>query len=386
MHPPSWAPTLLGDGLTLRAHRAGDTAGIVEQCRDPLTQRWTTVPVPYTGTDAEDFVADCRRWWQDGTRFCFAVEAEGRFAGSVDLRPRGRAALAIGYGVAPWARGRHLAARALLLVLPWAFETLEPEVVLWTAIAGNWTSRRVAWSVGIRTEGTVRGLQEQRGIRLDGWIGSLRRGDPLAPSHPWFTPPVLEGEAVTVRPHAVDDLGAMAQACNDPQTQRWLAQLPTPYTRQDARAHLEEIAEEQAAGRAVFWAVTGPQDRRLVGEIGLWGLAQGESHSAELGYWTHPAARGRGLTARAVRLVARHGLTPRPLGGLGLSRLVIRVADGNEPSHRVAERAGFRRVGRDRQAQVLRDGSAVDLVRYDLLRDDLLSTERGPGRAAGGHA
>jgi hypothetical protein len=27
-------------------------------------------------------------------------------------------------------------------------------------------------------EGTVRGLLEQRGERRDGWIGSLRRGEP----------------------------------------------------------------------------------------------------------------------------------------------------------------------------------------------------------------
>jgi RimJ/RimL family protein N-acetyltransferase len=373
MQPPSWAPTLTGESLTLRALRVEDVIGIVEQCRDPLTQRWTTVPVPFTEADALAFVDDGNRQWRDGTRCAFAIEVDGRFAGSLNVRPQGAGALAVGYGLAPWARGERVSVRALRVLLPWAFETLGPDVVLWTANAGNWASRRVAWSVGFRVEGTVRGLLDQRGIRLDGWIGSIRRDDPLTPAHPWFDPPELAGDGVRLRPHGMGDLAAMAQACNDPSTQRWLPQLPRPYTREDARAHLEEIAEEQAAGRAVFWAVADAQDDRLIGEIGMWGMAQGESRSAELGYWTHPSARGRGLTGRAVRLAAEHGLAPRERAGLGLARLVIRAAVGNVASQRVAERAGFRLTGCDRQAQMLRDGTTVDLLRYDVLRTEIHS-------------
>ena len=370
MHRPSRAPTLAGPGLILRAHGSQDVPGLVEQCQDPRTQRWTVVPVPYTEAAAMEYLAECGRGWREGTEFGFAVEVDGRFAGSVGLRRQGAAGLALGYGLAPWARGRGVTARALQVLLPWAFETLDPEVVLWSAIAGNWASRRVAWSVGVRVEGTVRGLEEQRGIRLDGWIGSVRRGDPLTPAHPWYDPPELTRPGLRLRAHTTDDVPAMAQACNDPATQRWLPQLPRPYTREDARAHLEEIAEEQSAGRAVFWAVTDPHDDRLLGEIGLWGLAQGESRSAEIGYWAHPAARGRGLTGRAVTLAAAHGLAPRDRGGLGLARLVIRAAAGNVPSQRVAVRAGFRPAGCDRQAQLLRDGTCEDLMRYDRVRDD----------------
>jgi RimJ/RimL family protein N-acetyltransferase len=380
MQPPSGVPVLRGDGVTLRAHRADDAPEIVAQCQDPLTQRWTTVPVPYGTDSAREFLLECRRRWAEGSAFAFAIEVDERFAGTVDLRRQGASALTVGFGLAPWARGRGVAARALRVALAWAFDALEPEVVLWSAIAGNWASRRVAWSVGFRVEGTVRGLEEQRGIRLDGWIGSVRRGEPLSPAHPWFVPPLVVGDGVRLRPHTPADVPAMAQACNDPVTQRWLPQLPRPYAPDDARAHLEEIAEEQAAGRAVFWAIADDSDR-LLGEIGLWGIAQGESHSGELGYWAHPAVRGLGLTTRAVRMAARHGLLPRDRGGIGLARLVIRAADGNVPSQRVAERSGFRLTGRDRRAQALRDGSQVDLLRYDVLRDEFRSELAADGAA-----
>ena len=54
--------------------------------------------------------------------------------------------------------------RALRLVLARGFELPGVEVVQWTARVGNWASRRVA---------------ERCGQRLDGWIGSLRRGEPF---------------------------------------------------------------------------------------------------------------------------------------------------------------------------------------------------------------
>ena len=184
---------------------------------------------------------------------------------------------------------------------------------------------------------------------------------------------------MVLRPHRADDVSAMSQACNDPMTQHWLSQLPRPYTRDDARAHLEEIAEEHAGGRAVFWAVTDPVTDRLVGEIGLWGIARGEARSGELGYWSHPAVRGRGLTTEGVRLASRYGLLPRADGGLGLHRMVIRAAEGNTASQRVALAAGFTATGRDRQAELLRDGSVQDLRRYDLLRGEAL---RAPQQAA----
>jgi RimJ/RimL family protein N-acetyltransferase len=184
-----------------------------------------------------------------------------------------------------------------------------------------------------------------------------------SPSDPdWFP-----GQAAA---HRIEDISSMVQARNDVQTQYWLAQFP-PVCREDARAHLEEIAEEQAAGRAVFWALTDPSTDRLIGEIGMWGLARGESRSAELGYWAHPSARGRGLTTEGVRVTSRFALLPRTHGGLGLTRLVIRVAEGNLTSQRVAIAAGFRLTGRDRQAELLRDGTTQDLMRYDILSGEV---------------
>jgi RimJ/RimL family protein N-acetyltransferase len=153
-------------------------------------------------------------------------------------------------------------------------------------------------------------------------------------------------------------------------TRHWLARLPSPYTDDDARAHLEHLSEEAAAGRTLTWAAADPRDDRLLAEVALFGLVD-LGRSCEIGYWTHPAERGRGVMTSAVRLAARHALLPADVGGLGRARAVLRAAERNGASQRVAVRAGFLETGRDRRAEILGDGSVDDLVRFDLLAGEL---------------
>lgn len=370
MHIPPWAPTLTDGVITLRGHHPGDVDAVLAQCSDPQMQRWTTVPVPYRRRDAEDYVRSRRAEWEAGRFLAFAIEHAGTFAGTVDLRPDGQGAAFVGFGLGPWARGRGVMNRALRLALPWGFRALDLDVIHWWAVAGNWPSRRAAWAVGFRVEGLVRGLLPDRGTRQDGWIGSLRNSDSLAPAHPWHTPPVLAAHQVRLRPHRQDDVPRLVEAATDPDTQRWLPALPGEYGPTDAAAHLEDVREQQASGHSLFWAVADPDDDVLCGEIGLFGLAS-TSRSGELGYWAHPQARRRGITTAAVRLAARHALLPQDDGGLGMARLVIRAAEQNLPSQRVARSAGFRRSGLDRCAEPMRDGTLADLIRFELTAADL---------------
>ncbi len=370
MHLPAWAPTLTDGVVTLRAHRPDDADAVVAQCQDPVMQRWTTVPVPYERRHAQEWLASREREWTEGRYLAFAVEAGGIFCGSVDLRPDGEGGASLGYALGPWARGRGLLERALRLLLPWGFATLGLEVVHWQAVAGNWASRRAAWRVGFRVEGTLRSMLAQRGTRYDAWVGSLLRGEALEPSSLWLEAPVLVERRVRLRAYRQTDVPRIVEACNDPGTRHWLARLPLPYTTDDARAHLEHLTEEAAAGRSVTWAVADLDDDRLLGEVALFGLVE-FGRSCEIGYWTHPAERGRGAMTAAARLAARHALLPADVGGLGRARVVLRAAEGNGASQRVAVRAGFLETGRDRQAELLGDGSVDDLIRYDLLAEEL---------------
>jgi RimJ/RimL family protein N-acetyltransferase len=368
---PPWAPTLTDGVVTLRAHREADVPDIVAHCSDPLMARWTRVPRPYTVAHAREFVAGRRAEWESGRELGFAIEHEGRYAGSVDLRPAEGRTAEVGYALAPWARGRGAMTATLRLLLPWAFEHVGLTAVHWRARVGNWGSRRVAWATGFRVEGQVRRSIGAGTHAYDAWVGSLLRGEPMQPAHVWLTPPALIGDRVLLRGHRPDDAQRIVEACADASTQRWLPLIPAPYGPADAVAHLEQLMSEQAVGEALTWAVSDPRSDLLLGEIGVFGLGGGTGRYGEIGYWAHPRARGQGLTTEALRLVARHCLLPLEEGGLGLPRVVVRAARGNVASQRVARHAGFRPAGVDRAGEVLRDGSVQDLLRFDLLPDEL---------------
>jgi RimJ/RimL family protein N-acetyltransferase len=60
--------------LVLSTPVAADIDAITAACQDPLIQRWTTVPSPYTRTDAENFVnAFVTAGWQSATTRTWAI-------------------------------------------------------------------------------------------------------------------------------------------------------------------------------------------------------------------------------------------------------------------------------------------------------------------------
>ena len=58
MRFPQDVPTLTDGVVTIRAHRPDDAPAVLEQCLDPVSRQWTTVPLDYTRADADRFVRD----------------------------------------------------------------------------------------------------------------------------------------------------------------------------------------------------------------------------------------------------------------------------------------------------------------------------------------
>jgi RimJ/RimL family protein N-acetyltransferase len=233
-------------------------------------------------------------------------------------------------------------------------------VVVWPVAVGDWAARRLAWETGFTLRGTVPGWF---GPARDAWLLTLRRDDAREPATTWLECPVLEGGGVRLRPWRGSDAPRIVEACSDERTAHWLGRLPSPYTLADAEAYLEDRRTVLADGRAVGWAVADPATDALLGSIALFDLVP--DRSAEVGYWTHPDARGRGVMTAAVRLAVGHAF-----GDLGLVRVAAFAAVGNAASRHVIERCGFTYIGTERQSVLVREGLA-DHACYDLLATDL---------------
>jgi RimJ/RimL family protein N-acetyltransferase len=198
-------PFALDDGrVHLSTPTLDDVDAVTAACQDPRVARWTVVPSPYSRDDAVEFVTSyVGPGWERGDVLTWGVRESvgptgipgpdgpgpllGMLGLSLDDAPEGQRSAEIGYWTAPEARGRGLMTAAGRLVVDWAFDPEGAGLarLFWQAYLGNWASRRVAWRLGFRVEGAVRGFALQRGVRRDAWVGTLLPGDPREPVEPW---------------------------------------------------------------------------------------------------------------------------------------------------------------------------------------------------------
>jgi RimJ/RimL family protein N-acetyltransferase len=174
-----------------------------------------------------------------------------------------------------------------------------------------------------------------------------------------LTTEVVRTERLVLRPARQDDVDDVFQACQDPESQRWLP-IPVPYTRDDAVAFVAERNEGRAEGRGLLCVIEA--DGRLVGSAGLH-LPQ-SLLGPGVGYWIAPWARGRGYAAEAAAALADWALAH------GAHRVHLLADVANAPSQRVARRAGFREEGRMRAALPYRDRRYGDAVLFSRLPGD----------------
>jgi len=364
---PDGVPILVDPaaGITLRAAGEQDLAAIVEQSRDPETIRWTlSVPNPpggYALSNARDFLAMAASGWEDGSRVNWTLDAARngvrQHCGLVHLRLEEPDWAEIGFSLHPQARGRGLMTGAVRLVRDYGFDVIGLSTLRWRAKAGNWPSRWVAAAAGITFDGLVRRLLVQRGTLVDGWVATMTSDDPRTPRR-GLLPVELLGPGIVLRPFREADASRIVQACSDPRTRHWLVSLPRPYQRSHALSYVEHTRELAARGAGLIWCIADAGDDRCLGSIGLEGLG-GYAPRAEIGYWAHPQARGRGLVTEAVRMVTSY------IHSAGLARsVVIRCAVDNLASRHVAEGAGYREVGRLPEAEPVGDGLLSELVIY----------------------
>lgn len=368
---PGDVPVLTDGVVTLRAHRESDLDLMFEMTKDPEALRWTAIPLDNTRDDNRRFATEIMKdGWERHDHRGWAIEAVdddgvAKFAGNIDVR--GAPIADIGWALHPWARGRGLMQAAIRLASNWALTEGDVEIIHWRAHVGNIASVRTALATGFTLHGTTPGLLHERGQVLDAWTGSLRFGDGPQPKHKPRNIRRIDGDSVRLRPFEDKDVPRIVESCTDTDSRHWLAGLPSPYTAATARSYITTSLWNAAIGTSATWAVADKESDELVANISVMDLAGMDPTSGEIGYWTHPAARGRGFMTEATRFIANHAFSPEADGGMGLRRLSVYAAAGNAASNAVARKAGFTEAGLQRAAELLGDGSYDDLRVYDLL-------------------
>jgi RimJ/RimL family protein N-acetyltransferase len=196
---------------------------------------------------------------------------------------------------------------------------------------------------------------------LDAAVFVRTATDPDEPIPPaWPVLPALSDGVVSLRPTEAEDWPVLVAETNNEAALRWAVH---PYRMTDAIAI-------RLAGRAALDRLVGDQNHLLICEAvsgegaGILGLRRvGPPNVFALGYGVLPEFRGRGFTARALRLLSDWAFSQTPI-----VRLELGCKAANIASARAAEAAGFTRDALMASRLPNPDGSYSDEIGFGLVR------------------
>lgn len=350
--------------LVLRAPTADDAEAIAVACDDPVTARFLPLlPMPYTVADARGFLEFAEdRWAQGGAEF--AITQDGRHVGGIGLTPPDRwGTTALGYWVAPQARGRGVASMAARAVSDWALDNGARRVEL-EAEVENLASLRAAYKAGFRREGVRRDAKALRDGRRTDLVGFARlpgeQGEQDAPYLPFFPGGQLTDGVVRLSPLTVEYAESFAAMLADPSVRVW--SFTPPPTLEESVRRCRYTGFYWLSGQRIELAVRDAVSGEYAGHLQLVEVAPALGQ-AMVGYSLVPGFRGRGFMTRALGLLVDWAFANTALRGI-----VAGTDADNGDSQRVLERAGFSREGVRREFLPRPEGSWADEVKWIRLR------------------
>lgn len=166
-------------------------------------------------------------------------------------------------------------------------------------------------------------------------------------------PTELTTRRLRLRRHRSSDAGALARLIDNWNIVRWLAEVPFPYTEDDARKWITQTHRNWQLAKDYQFVVTRAEDGCMVGHMGLRiassalepsGNGQAPSlrgREGELGYWFGEAFWGQGMAGEAARATVQFGFRH-----LRLERIWAASLPDNTASLRVLDKAGLKFVTR----------------------------------------
>lgn len=177
----------------------------------------------------------------------------------------------------------------------------------------------------------------------------------------------LHNESISIRRYRPGDMPLLFEAAMESLSEeftRWMPWCHPQYTREDSSAFILSREEAWRKGESYDFAVFDGATGAFLGGVGVSQLNRIHGF-ANIGYWVRASARGRGVAAAAALLATRFAFED-----LGLNRVEIVIAVGNEKSQRVAQKVGAQREGVLR-SRLLIAGRLHDAVMYSLVAADL---------------
>lgn len=162
-----------------------------------------------------------------------------------------------------------------------------------------------------------------------------------------------------------------------PELAKFLPWASSAYGRMDSTRFTRDSIRAYKEQRAYDFAIrTRENPRRHIGNVSIWFVSRG-FRSGEVGYWVRTDESRTGIATEVAARMVQIGFEE-----LKMHRIVLRIAVGNHPSERVAEKLGFTREGILREELEVH-GKWLDHTAYSLLEHEYKASSAAIAALAG---
>ncbi len=172
---------------------------------------------------------------------------------------------------------------------------------------------------------------------------------------------IIETPRLILRRWKIEDADDAVEGLNNLEVSKWLAFVPYPYTKDDALDFINKSINSSEYNLAIVLK----EENKVIGGTQLRNIdkVQGTAHG---GIWLNEKYQGKGYGTEAFGARIQYAFDV-----LGLRRLENGYFKGNEKSHKMQLRFGYKDEGIKRQRyKCLSTGKIVDECITGLLKDE----------------
>ena len=141
----------------------------------------------------------------------------------------------------------------------------------------------------------------------------------------------------------------------------WLPWVDNMQSVENAKNYIAHCIRQATEKTDFAYAII--YEKKMVGRIGMHHINP-QNKIGEIGYWLAGGLQGKGIVTKCCSALIHYGFND-----LGLNRIEIKCATGNDKSRAIAEKLQFKQEGILRQAELL-NGEFIDLYLYAMLKEE----------------
>ena len=172
---------------------------------------------------------------------------------------------------------------------------------------------------------------------------------------------IIETDRLILRQWKLDDVNDVVEGLNNLNVTKWLAQVPFPYTEEDAKSFINKSIENNLYN----FAIVLKEENKVIGGTQLTNISYVHG-TAGGGIWLNEKYQGQGYGTEAFGARIKYAFEE-----LGLRRLENGYFKENEKSHKMQLKFGYKDEGVKRKRFIsLATGNVEDEYITGLLKEE----------------